>query len=475
MIPSFAFVGQPNDGKSTLLSTLCSNPDIQITANAGTTLTTEACHLELNSHIIFTFYDTPGIQLPEEVLQWFLLQHDVKSALPGVLAKRFIDEHHYDKEFAHECELFAPLAKGCGIIFVVDGNRPIGQDDRITIEIFRLSGNSRIALINPKRAGQYVQDWVNLLQRDFNHCRILNGIEADYADILTFFEAIKTVVPAWQTDMEAGIEAFKQARQQQLRTQANLILEMLEDAVNIHAELSLKEGDDPSYIQAKLKQKVENMARALEPRFQLATKRLFKHEKLDIVMPDNLRLDIFSETVWKCLGCTKKELLWTATVIGASSGVAIDALLLGHSLGTFSLLGGALGFVGAWIVADQAVNISMPRMQIGPFTLPKFAVSETKPSARLEEKSNFFWILLDRALMFSQIISHRAHGNRDFKLAQPVGEKLGCTDGWSKDDRAAIAVIIGQLRCKAGRQDSAKLEEAKKKALLLFVAELEKR
>jgi hypothetical protein len=62
----------------------------------------------------------------------------------------FIEAHRDDPAFRDDCELLGPVAAGAGVIFVVDGSRPLRHVDRAEMEILRLSGAPRMAVINCK-------------------------------------------------------------------------------------------------------------------------------------------------------------------------------------------------------------------------------------------------------------------------------------------------------------------------------------
>ena len=57
-----------------------------------------------------------------------------------------------NQEFRQDVELLLPLTQGAGIIYVVDGSRPVRGVDRAEMEILRLTGLPRMAILNSKDA-----------------------------------------------------------------------------------------------------------------------------------------------------------------------------------------------------------------------------------------------------------------------------------------------------------------------------------
>ncbi|MDQ7050990.1 MAG: GTPase domain-containing protein [Enterobacterales bacterium] len=66
---SFAVVGHPNKGKSSIVSTLAKNDNVAISRRSGTT--THSHYFKIDTgNAGFELIDTPGFQRPQKVLQW---------------------------------------------------------------------------------------------------------------------------------------------------------------------------------------------------------------------------------------------------------------------------------------------------------------------------------------------------------------------------------------------------------------------
>ena len=79
------------------------------------------------------------------------------------LLNAFLDAHQGNDKFEAECELFSPIANGAGIIFVADGSRPIRKEDKVEMDILRMTGLPRMAIINRKEKenSTFLEEWKN--------------------------------------------------------------------------------------------------------------------------------------------------------------------------------------------------------------------------------------------------------------------------------------------------------------------------
>ena len=67
-IPEFAIVGHPNEGKSSVLSTLAEDDSVRISATPGETLVCQQFPVIIDGREVIRFIDTPGFQNPRKVL-----------------------------------------------------------------------------------------------------------------------------------------------------------------------------------------------------------------------------------------------------------------------------------------------------------------------------------------------------------------------------------------------------------------------
>ena len=205
-IPAFAIVGHPNEGKSSVVSTLAENDRVRISAIPGETIVCETYPVIIDGEEIIRFIDTPGFQNPKRILQW-LRSHE---NLHEQAISEFIDAHINNPEMAQDCELLSPIANGAGIIYVVDGSRPLRSVDEAEMEILRLSGAHRMAIINLKeKETRYLSQWKTAFRLHFNSIRSFNAHQATYAERISLLESLKGIDQDWIDPLSKVISAFK--------------------------------------------------------------------------------------------------------------------------------------------------------------------------------------------------------------------------------------------------------------------------
>ncbi|MEX2326794.1 MAG: GTPase, partial [Pseudomonadales bacterium] len=103
-VPTFAVVGHPNKGKSSIVATLAEDDRVAISRTPGTTRKARRHTFTLDGEALYTLVDTPGFQRPGEVLDWLKQHAGSASDRPEAVAA-FVERHREDPRFADECEL----------------------------------------------------------------------------------------------------------------------------------------------------------------------------------------------------------------------------------------------------------------------------------------------------------------------------------------------------------------------------------
>ena len=137
--PVFAIVGHPNKGKSSIVSTLAQDESVAISPVPGTTVGNRRYPMIVDDETLYVLVDTPGFQRARAALEWMQNQPGSSRDRPAIV-RRFVELHRDDPRFAAECSLLEPVLDGAGILYVVDGSRPFGEDYEAEMEILRWTG-----------------------------------------------------------------------------------------------------------------------------------------------------------------------------------------------------------------------------------------------------------------------------------------------------------------------------------------------
>jgi len=462
--PAFAIVGHPNEGKSSVVSTLAENDRVRISPTPGETLVCETFPVIIDDREIIRFIDTPGFQNPMRTLRWMRANEDRNDRIVQV----FIDTHIDDPDLAQDCELLTPIAQGAGIIYVVDGSRPLRSVDKAEMEILRLTGAPRMAIINCKEDDtEYLSPWKTAFRRHFNSIRVFNAHQATYAERISLLESLKGIDQDWIDPLATVISAFKKDWGHRNTLTAEIILLMLTASLEFSITKSYTEKTDEESLKKKLFEKYTRAIEKIEAAAHQRIRKLYKHNIFNYDLPPQsiIHQDLFNEETWQVLGLTRKQLATLAGITGGTIGAAIDVAAHGLTFGLFTVIGGAVGagwaaFGGGRQLADTKVagmTLGGQQIRVGP-----------------NENIQFLYILFDRALIFYAHIINWAHGRRDVSTSveaesDPSG-KAGYTANWN---------ISAQRKCTAFFQairtgDAVKKEKATRDLRALIQDELRK-
>ena len=466
--PSFALIGQPNEGKTTIMATLAEDDKAKISPIPGTTQTCQRYPVTIDGNEILVFFDTPGFENAEAALAWFR----GNQTLPDPLVT-FIETFRATGEFPQELEILRPLAEGAAVIYVADASRPVRPVDQQEVEILRLTSTRRIGVINSKEGrGEYLEDWKRLMARDFNHVHEFNGHRATLKDRLRLLEAARAIIPEWEEAMERSIKSLRTDWEGRIKEVSRLIVEDVKHFMELRKCEQIQNPGDEARAAAEAKRNFEEAVRNREQAFRTRVCRIFHHSNQKWVISDLLEQDLFSETVWRWLGLDHKQLIMAGAIIGATIGGIIDAHSGWTSLGLAMLIGGASGAAVAWWSAEKAVDVKVPRINLGPISWGGGKMGGRQAEASISSLSNFLWIILDRYLMYTQLCASWAHGRREEAAFQVDSDQLkaGFTANWKQDQRGKVMDYVGHIRRK--RKNQEKLDDAERQLRELLVGEL---
>ena len=421
--PEIAIMGHPNEGKSSVLSTLAEDDTVLISPIPGETTTCRTFPVTLDGRQLLRFTDTPGFQNPERVLHELRLLVQ-KSASPV---------HEFRRLFAttpdlrDDVELLAPVERGASIIYVVDGSRPLRNVDLAEMEILRLTGRPRMAIINCKDDSlTYLESWKGEFRKNFNAIRVFNAHRATYAERILLLDALQSIDQDWQPLLTEIVQAFKLDWANRIASSVDILLEMFEYTLGYQLVRKKNNSGDDSRQISDMKSSYCHDVAQLEQQAHNRIRNLFKHTAFNYQLPPHsiLHEDLFSEDTWSLLGLSRQQLAIIGALGGAAIAAGLDLLSGGASLGVFTTLGGAVGAIGAFLGGEQmlkevkimGISLGEEQLQVGPNT-----------------NLSMLFVLINRGLLYFQQTVNWAHGRRDYQEAarSPAKDQLaGFTQKW---------------------------------------------
>lgn len=457
MIPEFAVIGHPNEGKSSVVSTLTEDDRIEVSRTPGETTVSRQYTVIIDGKDIIRFVDTPGFQVPRQTLSWF----KAFEGNPAEIIRQFIVKHKDDPFFKDECELLGPVARGAGIIYVVDGSRPVRDDDRAEMEILRLTGRPRMAIINSKTDGKdYTSDWKFEFQRHFNSIRVFNSNTANFTERIKMLESLKSIDQEWEPMLSQVINAFARDWQKRIRLVSANMIETIEQSLSFSVSEAFTKSTDQEKLNEKLNKKYQDHIKHLEKELFQKIRTLFKHHLFNVHLPEYsiLRHDLFSKKTWELLGLTTEQLAAAGAILGGAMGAFIDTAAAGITFGVFTAIGGIIGAGSAVISGKKVVKKKTAGIRLGGDKL------QLGPNKNLQ----FLYILIDRALIYYSHIINRPHGRRDVtrSLAETNRSRRGYSTGFTAHQRNVCAkffkVVTGRsfIKEEKARSDFEELIES---------------
>jgi len=191
--PTFAVVGHPNKGKSSLVATLTQQDAVRISPLPGTTTRADRYDLRVGNQTLYSLIDTPGFQRARAALDWMKRHETDAASRPGVVA-RFVEEHARGERFHDEVELLRPIVEGAAILYVVDGAHPYGPEYDAEMQVLRWTGRPSMAVINPIGDAAYADQWRDALGQFFRLVRVLDAVHAPFEQRVFVFRAMAGLV-----------------------------------------------------------------------------------------------------------------------------------------------------------------------------------------------------------------------------------------------------------------------------------------
>jgi len=440
LIPEFAVLGHPNEGKSSVVSTLAEDDSVKVSPTPGETVRCRVFPVRIDGEEIIQFTDTPGFQSPGQTLKWM-------EAYDGAEQDRlstFHDAHKGNPDFRNECELFTPIERGAGIIFVVDGSRPVRKNDRMEMEILRLTGCPRMAIINSKgRDEEFLAAWKDEFRKSFNSIRVFNAHNANYAERISLLESLKAIDQDLQPVLEKVISAFKRDWKNRNTTVAEIICDLLVKCLSHEVVRTYADETGEKSAKAQAQSTYQEEIVAIEKKAHNKIRRIFKQNIFQVNLPSQSVINepLFSRQTWQVLGLSRPQLAAAAAVSGGVIGAGLDLAASGLTFGVFTSIGGAIGAGSAYFFGEQMANAKIIGIRLGGY---RVCIGPNK-------SVNFPFVLMDRALICYSYVINWAHGRRDYPDRDNLskvesGEKAGFTSGWRSRERKICQSFLKAIR-----------------------------
>ncbi len=402
-VPVFAIVGHPNKGKSSIVATLARDETVAISPLPGTTVEKREYPMRVDDQTLYVLVDTPGFQRARAALEWMQQQSTSSVQRPDVV-RAFVEQYRQDPRFGAECRLLEPILDGAGILYVVDGSRPFGEEYEAEMEILRWTGQPSLALINQIGAGDFTDQWQKALGQYFRIVRVFNALTADFDKRIRLLLAFGQISDEWRAPLENAVAILEQEQGRRRRIAARLIAEAISAMIMHTREQRLLSESAEDSVLATLREKYKKDLIELEQNCRTEVEGVYdyKHLQRHESVMNVLDQDLFATQTWSLFGLSKQQLIATGSLGGAAAGGVIDVAVAGHSLFLGAGIGALLGGLSTWIGADQIAETKIMGLPLGGQAI---AVGPMR-------NINFPYVVLSRALLHHKMIEDRTHAYR---------------------------------------------------------------
>lgn len=349
--PVFVATGAPNKGKSTLVKALTNDESIEIDPTAGTTIAGKSYPMKVDNRIMYTIWDTPGFEnargMSEILRDWGI---EVYKKDPLELFRRFHREFAHHDDYHNEIEIFKPLIRYAGIVYVADSSKPFNESKYIReIELLKWTGLPRIAVLNPIEGEQYQSEWQRQLDRHFRLVKIFNPHTTSFQEKLRLLDAFSHLNPDWENLILDAIEALKKNHEAALvkssATIRKAVLEAYRGSFTTSGDGLNTREEYEEILFGKVREHVRNILDSSQKEIVRHYGFKEQHVQMDFDLNES---DVMDEVVMR-----KYISPWQRSIIagaaGAGAGAAIDVAAGGMTFGVFTAIGGAAGAGGAYL------------------------------------------------------------------------------------------------------------------------------
>ncbi|MGA9578771.1 MAG: GTPase/DUF3482 domain-containing protein [Terrimicrobiaceae bacterium] len=450
-VPTFAIVGAVNHGKSSVVSTLAENDQVRISSMPGETVECQRFWLR----DLFAFYDTPGFQNAIEALRE--LEPAARASEPLTLFRSFLERHRGQPDFEAECRLLQPIIEeDAGIIYVVDGSEPLLEIHIAEMEILRLTGQPRLAIINRTKEEDHLTEWRRRLGLHFNAVREFNAHYATFSDRVELLETLAGIEQRWKPQLTAAVAIFREEWEKRLDDCADILFDLLNDALTHYETAAGSElSSRRRAISEDLKTQFMHAVSQREAKAHKDLILLFEHHRVKAghAVDQLIDAELFSEETWRLFGLNEGQLIVAGAIGGAAAGALFDLATAGHSIGLPTALGAAGGAVGSFLMGKRRPELKAKLPRTFPLAPGRHVqLGGSTISVGPCRAVNFPWILLDRAIGVFCYLVNRTHARRDeATLGAPqlkvVLEQYNASSShWTDEKRRACERIFESIR-----------------------------
>ncbi len=412
-----AVVGHSNVGKTSLVSALIRDANLEVREEPGTTRTRYSRAFAIDDEPVVAYIDTPGFETAGRINKWLDAQADGDADEP-TLVERFLDEAETDGPFRQEKEALRGAMEADALAYVADVTDPPTGQQQQELRLLRRTGVPMLAVFNVLGPDDERAAWIEALRRRQIDVHVeLDAHAFPAAQEEAFYAKVAVLRSEWADQLERVVRLRRAQAQRQERQTARIVADLLVDSLSFrHVERHGTKTEGNKHRDGAN----EAFKRQLRNRERAAFQHIAELYGFDAVAIEGGKLgvdswsgtwqgDLFDPEQLKRYGLS----IGTLAGLGALAGSPLDGVS-GPGVGTG--IGAIVGAGAGWWLGRRVSTTvdSRGTLTVGPVDATQFSA-----------------VLAHRALELWVHVRSRSHARRD---AISLNE---APDAWEADADAA--------------------------------------
>jgi len=416
--PTFAFIGKPNNGKSSMISALTFDDRIEVSKSVGTTTKALQYSYFYNQKVVCNFFDTPGFEQAKKIVSFIKAHKD--EYFGNAVLDAFVTQYNDNPRMHKDIEIIRAVRESDFIVFVIDVSQHYNQNViGYEFEILNFLKKPILILLNKIQEQDYTSEWKEALQKySITNIHPINPLNSSYENIDTIYKNLYTIDATLQQKqfLDQLLHLHRVHYQEKKIVSAKEVASMIVTILQFESVVKFKGKEADDALKAKALKKYQNSIYEIEKISKKKIEKIWGYYRIK-VLDERAEIDAKQSIN---LGLTKNRLALIGAGMGAvGSGAAVAPLGIldgGISTAIAATLGGLLGAKAAYAVGDK---------------FGTYIISSQQIIHKMDAKNyNATFILLKRSLEHLYRLIKHGHANREAIIIPKEAELWHFNSQW---------------------------------------------